>query len=77
VAGVCAHRVKVTISLDRGEMNLFLVMDNELDDAAQLLDTFYGIHDLTYVGELSSCVNLPDTNVSVIGNFMNEPVMED
>lgn len=58
-------------------MNLFLFLDIEMATAGQYLDTFYGIHDITNLGQLSKASDLPDVNVSTIGNWINEPVEED
>lgn len=62
---------------DGDEMNIFIFVDNVIYDAGRYLDTFYGIHDITNLGQLSKAADIPDVNMSIIGNWINEPVLED
>lgn len=58
-------------------MHLSLFLDEEIEDGGKYLDTFYGIHDVTNLGQLTKASNIPDVNMSIIGNWMNQPVEED
>lgn len=61
---------------DGDEMNLSLFLDVVMYNQGKYLDSYYGIHDITNLGQLSKASSLPDVNLSVIGNWVNEEVEE-
>jgi hypothetical protein len=56
---------------DGDEMNLYLLMDQRMQEAGKLLESHYGIHNQTILGELNDAIDLPDVTISIISNFMN------
>jgi len=50
---------------------MFLLMDKRHQEAGRLLESHYGIHDSTNLGQLSSVINLPDVTTSIWSNFIN------
>lgn len=53
-------------------MNLFLHLGKEVRQAGKMLETQYGVHDFTNLGNISRVAALPDVTVSILCNWINQ-----
>lgn len=53
-------------------MNLTLLFNEEFQEASDILDIKYCIHDTINLGSLNKNIKLPDPTMETYGSFVNE-----